>query len=131
MQGRYITHQAMRTLGARERITSVTSFRPKCPWLPDDIELRTVRPVSDLNELYSDVSEYRLGVMNARFKDEFERLVARRKTGAPFDTVAHNTFLEEAIAFLNQTKRQLVEKDKVKKGFVMELSHPDAEIETE
>ncbi|PVH91173.1 hypothetical protein DM02DRAFT_546313, partial [Periconia macrospinosa] len=32
LQGRYVTHQAMRARGGKERITSVTSFRPKSPF---------------------------------------------------------------------------------------------------
>ena len=63
LQGRYITHQALRALGAKERITAVTSWRPRSPFVKDNSELRTVRPVSDLTELYYDFAEYRLEIM--------------------------------------------------------------------
>ena len=39
LQGRYIEHQALRALGQRERITMVTSFRPRSSSLPDDTVL--------------------------------------------------------------------------------------------
>jgi hypothetical protein len=67
LQGRYITHQALRALGAKERSTAVTSWRPRSPFVKDDSELRTVRPVSDLNELCYDLVEYRLGDHGAAY----------------------------------------------------------------
>jgi hypothetical protein len=51
LQGRYIDHVALRALGSKERITAVTSYRPKDPLVKDDSILTTVRPVSELSEL--------------------------------------------------------------------------------
>jgi hypothetical protein len=131
MQGRYITHQAMRALGAQERITSVTSFRPKSAFVKDDTELRTVRPVSDISELYYDFAEYRLGMMAARIEREREEMAARRRAGGAFNTMAHKTFLKNAIAFVGQTNGEIVEEDKVEKGFIEEMNLANAEIETD
>lgn len=58
LQGRYIEHQALRALNSRERITLVTSFRPRTPIIHGDIVLNTVRPVSKLPDLYGQVMEY-------------------------------------------------------------------------
>ncbi|KAF2684712.1 hypothetical protein K458DRAFT_302044 [Lentithecium fluviatile CBS 122367] len=131
LQGRYIAHQAMRALGTRERITAVTSFRPNDPFLRDDSELRTVRPVSDLSELYHGFAEYRLEMMGARIKREREKLAADRRDGKKFDTLAHKTFLRGAITFVEQTNGEIFQQDKVEKGIIDELNLADPEIESE
>lgn len=120
LQGRYITHQALRALGATERITAVTSFRPRSPLLKDDTVLTTVRPISNLSELYSDFAEYRLGIMEERCRKQREELVAQRRAGKKFDTLGHKKFLEESIDFMEHTNHELVEESKVVPGFVEE-----------
>ncbi|KAI0390526.1 hypothetical protein F5Y17DRAFT_471621 [Xylariaceae sp. FL0594] len=42
LQGRYIEHQALQTRGIAERITMVTSFRPRNPLVRDDTVLETM-----------------------------------------------------------------------------------------
>jgi hypothetical protein len=118
LRGRYITHQALRALGARERITAVTSWRPRSPFIKDDIELRTVRPVSDLNELYYDFAEYRLEILKQRVRHAREEMRTRRQKGGRFDTLGHKSFLGEWLAFLQHTGKELVEEDQVRKGAV-------------
>ena len=86
LQGRYIVHQAMPALGAQERITSVTSFRPRSAFKKDDTELRTVRPVSHLSDLYTGFAEYRLEILEARIRQEREKLASRREAGEQFNT---------------------------------------------
>ncbi|KAL4798909.1 hypothetical protein BDV19DRAFT_402186 [Aspergillus venezuelensis] len=68
LQGRYIEHRALRALGATERITMVTSFRPRDSLVKDDTVLTTVRPVSDLGELYLQFAEYRFDMLQDRFR---------------------------------------------------------------
>jgi hypothetical protein len=113
LQGRYIAHQALRALGAKERITSVTSFRPKCASLRDDSVLTTVRPVSDLSELYYDFSEYRLEIMEERIRTQIKRLRTRRRAGKKYETKNIKAFLEEQIAFLNHTDHEIVLEENV------------------
>ncbi|KAJ4344599.1 uncharacterized protein N0V89_012343 [Didymosphaeria variabile] len=129
MQGRYITHQAMRALGAQERITSVTSFRPKSALFKDDTELRTVRGVSDLNELYYDFAEYRLKLLQEQIQHERERVAAARRTGEGFATTAHKQFLKRVIAFSNQSSHELVEQSEVQQGYIERVDWPDAAID--
>lgn len=129
MQGRYITHQAMRALGAQERITSVTSFRPKSALLKDDTELRTVRGVSDLNELYYDFAEYRLKLMEEQVQHERERVWAARKAGEPFATASHKRFLKHVSAFSQQSSYELVDQGEVQKGYIERVDFPDAAID--
>ena len=129
MQGRYITHQAIRALGAQERITSVTSFRPKSALVKDDSELRTVRGVSDLNELYYDFSEYRLQLLEEQARHERTRVVAARRAGEAFDTTAHKKFLGRVRAFVEQSDHELVPQGQVQKGYIDKVDLPDAVIE--
>lgn len=128
LQGRYITHQALRALGSKERITAVTSFRPRSPFLKDDSVLTTVRPISDLSELYYDFAEYRLEMMEERIRKERREMIARRRAGKKFDTVGHKKFLDESIAFLEHTDNEILEESKVTPGFVEETNIPDVAV---
>ncbi|PVI00285.1 hypothetical protein DM02DRAFT_527362 [Periconia macrospinosa] len=118
LQGRYITHQALRAHGGKERITSVTSFRPKSAFIRDDTELRTVRPVSDLSELYYGFAEYRLEILEKRIQAERQKMQARHQAGDAMDTLGHKEFLGEMIRFVEQSDRELVEESKVQKGVI-------------
>lgn len=66
MQGGSIEHAALPCLGDGERITFVTSFRPRDPTYRDRCTLRTVRPISHLDELYRQWSHYRMIVFEQR-----------------------------------------------------------------
>jgi hypothetical protein len=129
MQGRYITHQAMRALGAQERITSVTSFRPKSALLKDDTVLRTVRGVSDLDELYNDFTEYRLMLLEEQVRHERQRIQAARKAGEHFATTAHKDFLKHVSAFSEQSSRELVDQNEVRRGYIEKVEFRDAAID--
>ncbi|KAJ6123922.1 hypothetical protein N7471_011239 [Penicillium samsonianum] len=52
LQGRYIEHKALQALCMTERITMVTSFRPRSSSIKDDSVLTAVCPVSILGDLY-------------------------------------------------------------------------------
>jgi hypothetical protein len=56
MQGGYIEHCALPCHGARERITMVTSFRPKGKIVSDLSNLKTIRSCSNSFEVYDQVS---------------------------------------------------------------------------
>lgn len=118
LQGRYIEHQALRALGATERITMVTSFRPKDPTLRDDTVLTTVRPISDLSELYYQFGEYRLEMLVERTRI---RLAAMRKTmqaGKKTDVAALKQFLHEQQKFLEHMNNEIIEEEFVTKGHI-------------
>lgn len=119
----------MRALGAHERITSVTSFRPKSAFLKDDTELRTVRPVSNLSELYGGFADYRLRILEDRVRRARQELDACRVAGRKFDTLEHKSFLKEIIAFAERTNGELVEEDNVQKGFIETVDFPDAMLD--
>ncbi|EDU45410.1 hypothetical protein PtrSN002B_001888 [Pyrenophora tritici-repentis] len=118
LQGRYITHQALRAVGAKERITAVTSWRPRSPFTRDDSELRTVRGISDLSELYYDFAQYRLEILEARIRHSAEEMRAHRREGKKFNTTNHKTLLKDLYEFLKHTDDEIVEEEQVQKGAV-------------
>lgn len=108
LTGRYINHQALRALGAQERITMVTSFRPKDALYPDDSILDTVRPVSNLSDLYFEFGEYRLAILEERVRKKLAALRERKRGGKPFTTAEFKQFLEEQERFLGSTNKEIV-----------------------
>ncbi|WEW61278.1 hypothetical protein PRK78_006768 [Emydomyces testavorans] len=115
--GRYIEHVALRALGSTERITMVTSFRPRSPALPDDTVLTTVRAVSDLSELYFQFSEYRLEMLEERVRMKLKEIRDQKRAHRPFDTHNLKQFLIAQERFLTHMDREMVDEDKVTKGF--------------
>ncbi|RJE22975.1 hypothetical protein PHISCL_04702 [Aspergillus sclerotialis] len=95
MQGRYIEHQALKAFGGRERISMVTSFRPKSPHIRDEIVLTGVRPISNLSELYSQYIEYRLEVLEERLRARLKEERRRERLKRLFDIAHMKAFLGE------------------------------------
>jgi len=118
LQGRYIEHQALRALGATERITMVTSFRPKCHTVKDDTVLTTVRPISNLSELYYQFSEYRLEILEERIRDQLKALRENESRGKKFNTKSLKAFLLEQETFLAHMNKEMVDDDLVTKGCI-------------
>ncbi|KAF3481656.1 uncharacterized protein GIQ15_04415 [Arthroderma uncinatum] len=116
LQGRYIEHRALRALGTTERITMVTSFRPRSPSLPDDTVLTTVRPISDLSELYFQFSEYRLEMLEERIRQQLKAARDARYAGRAFNTQKLKEFLAVQVEFLAHMNKEIVDNDKVQKG---------------
>ncbi|KAI1382016.1 hypothetical protein F4677DRAFT_439820 [Hypoxylon crocopeplum] len=116
LQGRYIEHQALRALGTTERISMVTSFRPRCPKVRDDTVLTTVRPVSDLGELYNQFSEYRLEILEERIRQQLKELRESNSAGRKVATRKLKAFFLEQEKFLAHMNRELVDDDEVIRG---------------
>ncbi|KAG0650767.1 hypothetical protein D0Z07_2827 [Hyphodiscus hymeniophilus] len=74
LQGRSVSHIARPAGNMKERITIVTSFRPRDPRLYDDSSNMNVRGVSTLNELYYQWTSYRLRLLSERFAIEAQKL---------------------------------------------------------
>ncbi|EEH19151.1 hypothetical protein PABG_01470 [Paracoccidioides brasiliensis Pb03] len=117
LQGRYIEHQALRAMGKTERITMVTSFRPRSAIIRDDTVLTTVRAVSDLSELYLQFSEYRLEMLEERIRIQLKEIRNRRRAGRNFNTKAMKKFLVEQEKFLAHMNNEMVEDELVPKGY--------------
>ncbi|KAI9701427.1 MAG: hypothetical protein M1820_006518 [Bogoriella megaspora] len=120
LQGRYITHQALRALGAQERITMVTSFRPRSPYLPDDTVLDTVRPISNLNDLYTEFASYRLEMLEERTRKQLKTLREFQQASKKTNVSRLKNFLSEQEEFIRRTNEELVEEDKVAFGYMAE-----------
>ncbi|RMZ92677.1 hypothetical protein DV736_g98, partial [Chaetothyriales sp. CBS 134916] len=123
LQGRYIEHQAMKVIGVRERISMVTSFRPKSVFAKDDTVLTTVRPVSDLDELYYQYTEYRLEMLEERIRAHLKEIRDRKRARRGFNTASTKGFIAEQQSFLASMMKELVDDDKVIKGFTDCDSH--------
>ncbi|ORY55701.1 uncharacterized protein BCR38DRAFT_528838 [Pseudomassariella vexata] len=118
LQGRYIEHQALRALGTAERISMVTSFRPKCPKIRDDTVLTTVRPISNLSELYNQFSEYRLEILEERIRQQLKELREFNSTGRRVPTKKLKAFFEEQEKFLAHMNKEMVDDEQVVKGAI-------------
>ena len=107
LQGRYVEHMALPAAGGAERVAMVTSFRPKSPFVPINERLATVRPVSDLRQLYYQFAEYRLEVLQKRVERELEKLRAKGPLG--FETRRAKQGLRGLWSMLARTDAELVE----------------------
>ena len=117
LQGRYIEHQALRVLGGTERITMVTSFRPKSAFVKDDTVLTTVRSISDLPEIYSQYSEYRFEILEERLRGQLKEIREKKRAHRGFNTSAVKAFIAEQRNFLDVMLKEMVDDDKVIVGF--------------
>lgn len=120
MQGRYIEHQALRAFGSQERITSVTSFRPRDPLVRDDTVLNTVRPISNLPDLYSQVEEYQLEAMKALIDARLDGLRKDQETNT-YSCKRFKAFTAEAIRRLEHLDHEIVDESLVKMGCLAEV----------
>lgn len=118
LQGRWIEHQALRAIGSTERITMVTSFRPRDPTVRDDTVLTTVRTISNLSQLYFQFGEYRLNMLQERIRLQLKKMQEILLAGKKFDTTAFKKFLKEQQNFLAHMNKEIVEDDQVIKGTV-------------
>ncbi|KAI5783557.1 hypothetical protein EDC01DRAFT_663554 [Geopyxis carbonaria] len=109
LQGRYIEHIALPATNTRERITMVTSFRPRDPMMAEDSHLLTVRPVSDLDELYHQWSEYRLELVEERARRLVRRIRERKRVGRGFDVWGVKKDIQALSDFLKETEANIVD----------------------
>ncbi|KAJ5093547.1 hypothetical protein N7456_009408 [Penicillium angulare] len=109
MQGRYIEHAALQAFGGAERISMVTSFRAKSPHIRDDTVLAGVRPISNLSELYTQYSEYRIELFQERLKDRLKQEQRRVQSNRPFNIPSMQRFLAEQKQFIESMMEELIE----------------------
>jgi hypothetical protein len=108
MQGRYIEHQALKAHGGRERISMVTSFRPKSPFMKDETVLTSLRAISDWDEMYHQYAGYRLANLAERFSETRKHLFEKQKTNPKFDVDQAREFLEEQKLYIDAMLSELV-----------------------
>ena len=93
----------------------VTSFRPKSAFVKDDTVLTTVRPISDLTELYYQYAEYRFEMLEERVRAQLKEIRGRKRAHR-FDTKATKDFIREQKTFLESMLKELVDDENVKAG---------------
>ncbi|KAL4757016.1 uncharacterized protein BDW70DRAFT_153700 [Aspergillus foveolatus] len=111
MQGRYIEHQALKALGGRERISMVTCFRAKDPLVKDETVLVGVRGISNLSELYTQYTEYRLEILEERIRHQLKKERERVTAQKPFNIVEMKRFLMNQKLFIESMLTEIQEVD--------------------
>lgn len=87
----------------------ITSFRPKSPLLKDESVLTGVRGISNVPELYSQYTQYRLEILEERIKDRLKTERYRELAGWTFNISEVRQFLNEQMEFLESMLNELVE----------------------
>lgn len=75
-----------------------------------------MRPISDLNELYSQWTEYRVEIVEERCRRLVKKVRDRKRVGRDFDLVSVKSELEELKLILERTSKEIVderEKEKI------------------
>lgn len=98
----------------------VTSFRPRSPRIRDDTVLTTVRPVSNLSDLYGQTVEYQLENAEARIRTMLKEIRDSMKAGA-INAKAIKTFLDFEINQLTHLNKEIVDESLVKMGELGEV----------
>lgn len=106
MQGGLINHVALKTLGDGERITMVTSFRPRDPRAVDLSNLGNVKAVSDLGKLFTQWSLYRTGVLEERCR-RFAEVLKEERLSADEVEETVGRWAKEQIRYIEWTAREL------------------------
>ncbi|KAI9654193.1 MAG: hypothetical protein M1821_006721 [Bathelium mastoideum] len=109
MQGRYIEHQALKALGGRERISMVTSFRPKSPHVRDETVLTGDRCISYKSDLYTQYTEYRLEILEERVRAKMKAERLRQQAKIPFDIAEVRGWLMEQKDFIEAMLCEIIE----------------------
>lgn len=107
MQGRYIEHQALKSIGGLERISMVTPFRPRDPSIRDELVLTGSRAISNWSELYHGFTEYRMELLEERLRLKVKEEQKRVDSKRPFNIPDMTSFLNEQISFLQATVAEL------------------------
>ncbi|KAF7594251.1 hypothetical protein BBP40_009803 [Aspergillus hancockii] len=72
MQGRCIEPQALKVFGGRECISTVTSLRPKSPFVRDETSIEPLFNISPRSRLYHECAEYRLENLEERVRHQLK-----------------------------------------------------------
>ncbi|KAE8367973.1 hypothetical protein BDV27DRAFT_57668 [Aspergillus caelatus] len=107
MQGRYIEHQALKAFGGRERISMVTSLRPKSPFVRDETIIRPLLPITPKRTLYYQYVEYRLENLEERVRHQLKVMRQHKKAGRDFDVASAREFLLEEREFIDAMLEEL------------------------
>jgi hypothetical protein len=107
LQGRYVQHAALKAIG-KERISFITAFRPKSPFVKDEMVLTGSRPISNQSELVYDYCTYRADVLEIRFREHAKKLREQQAAGIKFNPDAVREFLQEQKEMLEATLLEMI-----------------------
>jgi hypothetical protein len=107
LQGRCITHQALAAIGGSERISMVTAFRPRSCFVKDTSVLTTIRPLSNLSEVYFQWTTYRIEVLQERLRIIQGMMQEEYEKGKETDVDRIKSFLKEQEDWLGGTHREI------------------------
>jgi hypothetical protein len=107
MQGGCIEHIALRAIGTGERVTMVTSFRPRDPCLKDVSNLGNVKRSSSWDQLFKQWSTYRLEVLEKRAKLLRERIETGKLSGTEIASLVAE-WNEEQFSYMKHTAVEMV-----------------------
>lgn len=111
MQGRYIEHQTLKALEGRERISMVTCFRPKSPFVREETVLTGPRAISFVSGLYTQYTEYRLEILEERIRAWMKKERRRETAKRPFNISETRQFLMQQKQFLESMIEEIVDVD--------------------
>ncbi|KAK3061300.1 hypothetical protein LTS18_006580 [Coniosporium uncinatum] len=128
LQGRQISHVALPAGNMPERVTIVTSFRPRDPLLTDSSTCMNVRPVSLLPEMYYQWTTYRLKLLSERFKHEAKLLDQKyAEAVARMDSAGRPGHCSEAVVDLEQLTKWMDNQMRYMKQTMYEMRPVTAE----
>lgn len=108
LQGRYISHQALAAHGGSERITMITAYRPRDPSISHTSVLTTIRPISDLSEVYRQWTKYRAEVLRGQLDELIQVLEQDYHEGKPTDKARIKKLLQQQEEWLYGTDREIL-----------------------
>lgn len=108
LQGGEVEHLAARSLGVKERISTITSFCADVPGVYDSSYITNLRWYSDRPTLYKQWTEYRLEKMKREI-ESLQEQIAQSSTLS--DLAPIQKFAREQISYLKRTARQLIPLD--------------------
>lgn len=119
-QGGQILHAALPTINSSERITLVTSFRPKLS-VPkglfyDMSHLGNVRRYSNLTVLYEQWQDYRFDVMIAHMAHMDKKMLEDQLARKRFDVDEYMVWRAALDQYYQKTIEEMVPEEQVKKG---------------
>ncbi|EGP90739.1 unnamed protein product [Zymoseptoria tritici ST99CH_3D1] len=109
MQARYIDHKATVARGGKERISMITSFRPRDINMKDESDLSGVKIVSHIPTLYYQYSSYRLENLEARVREQCRLIRRRQRANADFDVKQLRSWVETQKAYLDTLLNEIQE----------------------
>ena len=78
--------------------------------------LTTVRPISNLSELYYQFSEYRFEILEERIRNQLKTMRDAERSGRKLNTKALKAFLLEQELFLAHMNKEIIDDELVTKG---------------